>query len=820
MRVNAFLQDFRGALRALRRSPGFTLTAALVLAVGIGATTAIFSVVNGVLLRPFPYAEPDRLVLVWERATKLQLNVMWVAYPNYLDWEKQNRSFSGTAAFAMGSVALTGAGDPEQITSSIVTPGFFGVLGVEPALGRVFGLDDDRPGAARTTILSHGLWRRRFGGDPAVVGRAIRLDGESYTVVGVMPDGFEFPPGDAASEGLGGSPDAWAPMGLFADDPEMQNRGNHPGLSVIARLAPGVTLERARADMQALAAGIRAQHPENIDDGVTILPLRDAVVGLARVALPILLGAVGLLLLIACANVAGLLVARGTARERELAIRASLGATRGRIVGQLLAESLVLALVGGGVGLLLAHWAVAALLSIGPAGLPLATRVGLDPIVSGFTAAIALLAAVLAGLAPALQASRGAPVASLADGGRRSTPGRSAWRLRQVVVAAQLALTVLLLAGAGLLIRSLTRAQAVNPGFDARGVLTLDVLLPARRYAEPARQQAFFTDVLERVSSLPGVVAAGAATDTPLSGAGRQSGLRVESQPAKSRDEIPLTDIQVVSPNYFRAMGIDVTRGRAFTRADNGDSPRVAIVDAAVLRRFWPGGNPIGERIAVDNDEQGNPIWREVVGVAGAVKSQGLDEDARMLIYVPYLQNAEPAMTIVLRARGDAAGLAPAARRAVWAVDPEQPVASVRLLGDLLADSLAPRRLNAALLAAFAAAALILSAVGAYGVVSTSVARRTQEIGVRVALGARRVDVLGLVLRQGLRPALAGIAVGVVGALAGAPLLASLLYGVTPGDVPALGVAPLVMAGVAALACWLPARRAARVDPMTALRVE
>jgi putative ABC transport system permease protein len=348
----------------------------------------------------------------------------------------------------------------------------------------------------------------------------------------------------------------------------------------------------------------------------------------------------------------------------------------------------------------------------------------------------------------------------------------------------------------------------------------MDVLLPAGRYAEPARQQAFFTNVLERVSSLPGVVAAGAATDTPLSGEGRQSGLRVESQPVASREEVPLTDIQVVSPDYFRAMRIDLTRGRAFTSADNEGSPRVAIVDGAVADHFWPGGDPIGERIALNNDEQGNPVWHEIVGVSNAVKSQGPDADARMLIYLPYLQNAEPAMTIVLRARGDAANLAAAARRSVWAVDPEQPVASVRLLGDLVADSLAPRRLNAALLAAFAAAALILSAVGAYGVVSTSVARRTQEIGVRVALGARRGDVLALVLRQGLRPAMIGIAAGLVGALAGAPLLASLLYGVTPGDVPALGVAPLVMAGVAALACWLPARRAAGVDPMTALRVE
>jgi putative ABC transport system permease protein len=815
------LKDVGFAFRALRRSPGFALVAVAVLAVGIGATAAIFSVVNGVLLRPLPYAEPDRLVQVWERARHIQLDVMWVAYPNYLDWREKNRSFARTAVYQLGSAGLSGDGDPEQIGVALVSPDLFPVLGAAPELGRAFRPDENRPGAARAVVLSHGLWQRRFGGDPAALGRAVRLDGETYTVVGVMPAGFAFPLGGASVQALGGSAsEAWVPIGLFADDPEMRARGSHPGLTMLARLKPGVTLEGARADMEALAAALRAQHPESIDDGVTIRPLKDDVVGVAGKALPILLGAVGLLLLIACANVAGLLVARGAARARELAIRSSLGATRGRLVRQLLAESLLLAAAGGALGLLLARWGVEALLALAPAGLPRVDEVGLDPTVGGFTVAVTLFSAILCGLVPALQASRAGLAAAMAEGGRRTTAGRPAQRLRSAVVAGQLALTVVLLAGAGLLLRSLVRLQAVDPGFDPRGVLMVDVGLPTLRYPDPARQEAFFTTVLKRLAALPGVAVVGAATDTPLSGSGRQSGLRIESRPARSRDEIPLTDIQVVSPDYFRAMGVRLVKGRAFAPADKAATPPVAIVDAALARRFLGDADPLGQRIAFNNDESGAPLWREVVGVVEAVKSQGLDAEARVLVYVPYLQEPESTMTLVMRARGDAAALAAAARREVWAVDPEQPVTSVRLMDGLLAESLAPRRLNAALLALFAAAALALSAVGAYGVVSTSVARRTQEIGVRMALGARKTDVLGLVLRQAMRPALAGIAAGLAAALAAARLLAGLLYGVTPADLPALAGAASLMAAVAVLACWLPARRAAGVDPMAALRYE
>ncbi|HEY7529426.1 MAG TPA: ABC transporter permease [Gemmatimonadota bacterium] len=816
--------DLRQALRALRRAPGFTAAAVLTLALGIGAATAIFSVVNGVLLRPLPFPDPDRLVLLHERARPIGLDRMWVSLPNFRDWRERARSFEEMAAFNAGEAGLTGAGEPEQVRVAWSEGPLLELLGARAVAGRGLAAADDEPGAPAAVVLGHGLWQRRFGGDPAAVGSTVRLDGEPFTVVGVMAPGFAFP--DLADAGV----EAWVTTApLVRADPDLLRRGNH-WLAVVARLRPGATPESARREMLGLARALREENPDSFDDGVDLTPLAEEVVGGARRPLLLLLGAVGLLLAIACANVAGLLLARGAWRGREIGIRAALGAGRARLVRQLLVESVVLALAAGAAGLLLANWGVEALLSLSPASLPRLDEVGVDGRVLAFGIAVSTLTGAAFGLLPALHASRQDPAALLGEGALRTTAGPRRARLARVLVVVELALAVVLLAGAGLLARSLSGVRGVDPGFDPRGVVLASVSLPTSVYAERERWVAFFDDVLERLRAHPGVTAAGVVTDPPLSGSGRQTGLRIEGAPQPPPgQQPPLTDIQVVSPGYPDAAGIQLVRGRTFEPADGPDAPLAALVDEVLVRRYWPDTDPVGRRLALDDDESGRPRWREVVGVVESVKHYGVDLDAerraggelvRPTVYLPHRQEPESSMTIAVRTDGDPAAVVPVLREAVRAVDPAQPVGEVRLLRDLMADSLGPRRLHTVLLGGFAVAALLLAAIGTYGLVAQAVARRAREIGIRIAVGARDEDVVGMIVRQGAALATAGAAAGLAAALGATRLLEGLLFGVGARDPVTLAAVVSVLVAATLLASWIPARRASRIDPIEVLRSE
>lgn len=815
MTRDTLLQDLRFAVRQLRADPSFTVTALVALALGIGATAAIFSVVNGVLLRPLPYAHADRLVMMVEKSDRVQLPRMWVSLPNFEDWKERNRSFETLGAFGTAVVGLSGAGDPERIQLSWVTGELLNVLSARPAIGRSFNAEEQVVGGPRSVVLEHGLWQRRFASDPGVLGRTVQLDGQDYTVVGVMPPGFQFP------QVFGGRVEAiisTAPV--VEEEPDIRRRTNHPGLVALGRLRPGVTVDQARAEMQQLAAQLRQENPENFDDGVVVASLKDEVVGDARTALLVLLAAVFFLLLIACANVAGLQLARGAWRERELSLRSALGASRGRLIRQLLTESMLLSVIGGALGLLVGTWGAAALLSISPGSLPRADQVDVDGRVLLFSLVVVSLTGLLSGLAPAFLVSRTDLGDALKEGSGRTTSGLHRQRFRRLLVVSELALAVVLLAGAGLMIRSFQRLSNVHPGFDPSGVVMMELTLPTVRYPRPEQQSAFFSQVLERVGSLPAVTAAGVVTDPPLSGGGRQSGLRIADQAPPSGELPPLTDIEVVSPGYFHALGVPLIDGRRFSEQDGVTATRVAIVDEALARRFWPGGNPIGKRVAFDNDEKGVALWREIVGVVRTVKNYGLDATGRMLIYVPSLQAPEATMTLVVRGGVAPAELVPAIRREIQALDSSLPLGDPRVLEQLLVDSVAPRRLQALLLSVFAATALLLASLGTYGVVAYSAARRSHEIGIRIALGAGRVQVLSMILRQGATLTLVGSAVGLLAALMLTRTLRSQLYEISPTDPLTFACITAVITLVALVASYLPARRATKVDPLVALRSE
>lgn len=816
MTRDTLFQDLRFAARQLRADPTFTATAVLALALGIGATAAIFSVVNGVLLRPLPYAHAERLVMMVEKSDRIQLPRMWVSLPNFEDWKERNRSFEILGAFGTAVVGVTGGGDPERIQISWVTGELLNVLSARPAIGRSFNADEQVVGGPRSVVLEHGLWQRRFASDPGVLGRTVQLDGQDYTVIGVMPPDFQFPPVLSSNvEAIIST----APV--IEEEPDIRRRTNHPGLVALGRLRPGVTVGQARAEMQQLAAQLRQENPENFDDGVVVASLKDEVVGDARTALLVLLAAVFFLLLIACANVAGLQLARGAWRQRELSLRSALGASRGRLIRQLLTESMLLSVIGGTLGLLVGTWGAAALLSISPGSLPRADQVEVDGRVLLFSLVVASLTGLLSGLAPAFLVSRTDLGDALKEGSGRATSGLHRQRFRRLLVISELALAVVLLAGAGLMIRSFQRIRNVQPGFDPSGVVMMELTLPTARYARPEQQSAFFSRVLERVGSLPGVDAAGLVTDPPLSGAGRQSGLRIADQAPPPGELPPLTDIEVISPGYFQALGVPLIEGRRFSEQDGVTSSRVAIVDEALAHRFWPGGSPIGKRVAFDNADKGEAVWREIVGVVRTVKNYGLDATGRMLIYVPSLQEPEPTMTLVVRGGAAApAELVPSIRREMQALDSSLPLGDPRVLEQLLVDSVAPRRLQALLLSVFAATALLLASLGTYGVVAYSAARRTHEIGIRMALGAGRVQVLGMIIRQGVSLTLLGAAVGLVAALTLTRTLRSQLFEVSPTDPLTFACITAVITLVALAASYLPARRATKVDPLVALRSE
>jgi putative ABC transport system permease protein len=795
-------QDLRYGVRMLLKNPGFAIVAVIALALGIGANAAIFSVVNTVLLRSLPYDDPDRLMVL--RENKLpQFPEFSVSPGNFLDWQKENTTFEKLAAINGTAYNLVGDAEPERLRGARVSAGLFEMLGVNPALGRTFLDEEDQPGHDNVAILSSSLWKRRFGSDPNVVGQAIALSATSYTVIGVMPPAFQFPDRET---------DVWTPIAFNAR--QAQQHGSHY-ISVIGRLKPGVTQEQAATEMDAVAGRLAEQYPDtNTGWRVNVLPMQESEVRDIKSALLVLLGAVALVLLIACANVANLLLARATARQKEIAIRTALGASRRRITQQLLTESILLALAGGGVGLLLAVWGIGSLLKLAPQELPRVKDVTLDVRVLGFTLIVTLLTGVIFGLVPALQASRPNLNETLKEGGRGTTGGHH--RVRGALVITEVALALLLLVGAGLLIRSFYRLQQVTPGFNSKNALAVTVSLPGKKYPQDDQQSGFFAQLLDKVATLPGVVAVGATQSLPIQG-DYVLGFNIQGRPPNGPGQEPNTNYYAVSPDYFKAMGIPLLRGRVFTEQDKKDSPRVAVINEELAKKFFPDEDPIGKRINVTN---GPERFREIVGIVGDVKQYGLAQPTTMQTYEPYLQTPFSGMTLVVRADGNPAALSGAIRSEVLAIDKEQPVSRIRPLEQVVSESVAKQRFLMLLLGIFASVALVLAAVGLYGVMSYSVNQRTHEIGIRAALGAQRKDVLKLVVGQGMALALTGAAIGLAASFALTRLMASLLFGVSATDPLTFAGIALLLTIVALLACYLPARRAMKVDPMIALRYE
>lgn len=796
-------QDLRYGARTLLKQPGFTLVAVITLALGIGANAAIFSVVNTVLLRPLPYAEAERLMMI--RETKLpQFPEFSVAPGNFLDWKKQNTVFERLVAYRGASFNLIGTGEPERLRGMQVSEGFMDMLGVQPQLGRDFLLEEDQPGRNQVVVLSHGLWQRRFGGDPKLLNQSITLSGQPYTIIGVMPAGFRF--GSSETE-------LWTPMAFTAQ--QAQQHGGHY-ISALGQLKPGVPLTQAQAELSTIAERLAQQYPEsNTGWNVKLTPLLEFTVREIKPALLVLLGAVAFVLLIACANVANLLLARAAARQKEIAIRTSLGAGRGRIVRQLLTESVLLALAGGGLGLALAAWGTDVLLKLAPPDLPRVSDVALDWRVVAFTLALTLLTGVLFGLVPALQASKPNLNETLKDAGRGSTEGGRRQLIRSSLVVLEVASALVLLVGAGLLIKSFLRLQQVDPGFNPKNTLTASVALPQKKYPEEKQQAAFYQQLLEKISALPGVQAAATAVVVPLSGNDYVLGFEIEGRPKVENQ--PSTNYYAVSADYFKAMGIPLLRGRVFTDRDTADTTRVAVINESMAQKFFPHEDPLGKRIHVTN---GPTTYREIVGIVGDVKEYGLDRATPLQTYEPFLQKPNSSMFLIVRAAGDPANLSGAIRREVLSLDKEQPVASLRTLEQLIATTIAQQQFSMTLLGVFAAVALLLSAIGIYGVLSYAVTQRTNEIGIRMALGADQGAVLKLVVGQGMLLTLTGIGAGLVAALALTRVLATLLFGVSATDPLTFGAIALLLMLAALLACWIPARRAMKIDPLVALRYE
>jgi putative ABC transport system permease protein len=805
--MRTLLQDLRYGLRVLRKRPGFTVVAALTLALGIGANTAIFSVVEAALLRPLPYDRPEQLVWMFEDGTDVPNRA--VSYPNFLDWRAHNRSFEAMSTFRGLPLALTEAGGPpESLTAWMVSAEYFDVMRARPLIGRAFLRDEDRPGGAPVTILSHGFWQRRFGGDPSIIGREITLDDRPFTVVGVMPPDFRHQ----------GPPPLWVLMGQWTGQGNWMQRDVRVAGNVVARLKEGVTVEQARADMAVVKEGLTRKSPyTNAGHVIRVVSLQESVVGDSRTPMLLMFGAVGCVLLIACANVANLMLARATTRRREFAIRAALGASRRRLLRQLLAESLLLSALGGAAGLLLAWWGVDLLRAAEPPGLPRVSGAGLNPSVALFACGITLLSGLAFGLAPAWRASRGGPAEALKAGVPGAGGGAAGGRLRAALVVTEIALAFVLLAGAGLLTRSLVRLLNAKPGFDSANVLTVPLALPNQRYADRESVRRFQRELLARVAALPGVGAASISNSLPGLDAW-QTDISVEGgAPIKAGEELNV-DWSIVSEDYFEVMRVPILRGRTFTEQEAREGKPVVLVDENLARRFWPGKEAVGKRIGYDS-----PTPHEIIGIVGNVRDFGRETDGRIRIYTPLGRAADQVRdaTLSLRVEGAAAeSFAPAVAREIQAIDKDLPVAGAETLEEIFAHEAGPRRFNATLLGLLAGLALVLAGVGIYGVVSYTVAQRTQEFGVRVALGAQGRDVLRLVVGRGLKLILPGVGVGLLAALALTRVMSSLLYGVSASDPLTYTLVALLLAAVALLACLVPARRATKVDPMVALRYE
>jgi putative ABC transport system permease protein len=802
-------QDLRYGARMLLKYPGFALIAVITLALGIGANTVIFSVINGVLLSSLPYPNPEQLAMVWCDNKRQGIPDDITSYPNFVDWRDRNKTFQGMAGVTSGRTNLTGTGEPEEISDANVSINFFQLMGVNPVLGRVFTAEEEQTGRDRVVVLSYSLWQRRFGGDREILSRTISLSDQPYVVVGIMPPGFQFPE----------KTEIWAPL---APDEGMRQARFGFFLPVVGRLKPGVTRAQAQADLDLVAGQIEKQFPDMAGYGVNVVPVLENTVGPIRRALMILLVAVVFVLLIACANVANLLLARAAVRQREVAVRAALGAGRWRIVRQLLTESMLLAVLGGALGVLLAWWGLRLLVDLNPANIPRLENIRLDSRVLWFTLGISLLTGVIFGLVPALQATHLKLSETLKEGGRTGgggAAGRRAQQSRGAFIVAEVALTLALLVGAGLLIRSFWRLQQIDTGFKPDHLLTLRVTLWGSNYRERGQAVSFFDRLQERLAALPGVVSASATTGIMLRKLANSASFTIENRPRDPNElalELPFDRVQ---PNYFQTMGIPLVKGRAFTAQDTRDTPMVTIVNETFVKRYFPNDDPIDKRFTFGGGGP-NARWITIVGVVRDTKRQGVDQPVRIESWMPLAQRPAGSMEVVLRTTGDPLALTNAVREAVWSLDRNLPIPSIQTVEHLLSERVSQQRLNMLALGLFALVALVLAAVGIYGVMSYAVTQRTQEIGVRMALGAQASDVLRMVVWRGMSLALIGVALGLAAALALTRVMRNLLFEVSVTDPFTFAAIPVLLTGVAFVACWIPARRATKVDPLVALRYE
>jgi putative ABC transport system permease protein len=810
--METLLKDIRYAVRGLVKRPGFMVIALITLALGIGANTAIFSVVNAVLLRPLPFRDPELLVIVWEDAAFAGFPQNTPAPANYVDWKNQNQSFSDMAATAEASFNITGDGEPERVTAYPVTANFFPVLGVQPLLGRGFLPEEDRPGGNKVVVLSYKLWQTRYGGDRQILNRDIQLNGEKHTVVGVMPASFEF---------LDSSVRLWVPLAL--DQEELANRGGHY-LNVVARLKPGVALSQAQADMNAIMRRIATDHPGDTFDGklgAVVMPMRDQLVGNARSSLVVLLVAVAFVLLIACANVAGLLLARAVGRRREIALRMALGAGRTRVVRQLLTESLLLSLAAGVLGTFLAYWSFTFLQGLVPAEMALSASLKIDTRILLFTILISIVTGIIFGLVPALQAAGIDLNEALKQSSTRMT---STGRLRSSMIVFEVALSLVLLIGAGLLIQTLFQIFGQYSVLEPEKILTMRTVLPREKYKEPQQRNNFYRQVLERVEHLPGVVSAGYTTSVPLMWKGGTSGFYPEGIKAPIPGMAYDANHRVVSADYLKTMNVPLRAGRYFDGGDNEQSMPVVIINETMARQYWPGENALGRRLKIGDPDEPGKQWKQIVGIVADVRQMGLDEPVKAEMYMPYQQVTDwpwfVPRDLAIRTSGDTSNLVGSVRQIIREVDPDQPVSNVATMAELLGEEASQRRMGMIMLVSFAALALLLASLGIYGVLAYFVTQHTNEIGVRLALGASTRNILFLVLRKGMGLTLLGVIIGVAAALGLTRLMSSLLFGVKAVDPLTFVTVPLLLAGVALLACYLPARRATKVDPLVALRYE
>ena len=821
--MSTFWQDIRYGARMLLKNPGITIIVIIALALGIGANTAIFSVVNAVLLRPLPYPESDRLIFLNEKSPVL--DEMSISYPNFLDWRAQNQTFEKIGVYNRASYNLTGTGEAERIVTGQVSADLFSVLRVNPAYGRVFTNEEDKPGGTPVVVLSYPLWQRRFGGQTSILNQNITLNSKSYTVIGIMPESYAYP----------SRAEMWVPVGQLSDQPSWQQRGNHPGLYGVARLKPGATFEQADADMNNIAANLEKQYPDsNAANRVRLRPLLEIFVVDVRRALWVIFGAVGFVLLIACANIANLLLARATARKKEMAIRTAVGASRWRIARQLLTESILLSLIGGTIGLVLARWGVSLILYVSPDAIPRSREVGLDWTVLVFTIGVSFLTGILFGLIPAIQAGEVDVHETLKESGR-GTSGRQ-W-LRSALVVVEVATTLVLLIGAGLLIRSFYLLQKVNPGFSNEHLTSFSISLPQKKYATEETRASFYNRLLENIRALPGVESTAAASGLPLGNNGWQTSFVIDGRPVPPRDQTPLMEACLVTPDYFKAMNIPVLRGRVFNDRDDrshlagrdlsklteverdGAGLNSIVIDEEFARRYWPNEDAVGKRVRMGSDPKA-PVL-EVLGVVGRVKMESLNQNSdRVQGYFAFNQVPLGGMTVIIKGASDPNQLISSVRSAVREIDPDQPIYSPRTMNEIRAESVAGERLNLTLLSLFAGIALVLAIVGIYGVMSYSVTQRTHEIGIRMAIGARPLDVFKMILGHGMKLALIGVGVGLVGAFLLTRLMATMLFGVQPTDATTYGAISILLIGIALLACYLPGRRATKVEPTISLRYE